>query len=73
VSAACTAEAKKIYTDPLVVVDPFGSASYGIALVYARTPAPRTAPPEHSLTTAVCVYDKRTHRAELSGGFRTAP
>jgi len=73
VATACTAAAKKDYANPLVVVDPFGSDSYGIALVYARTPAPKGAPPANSLTTAVCVYDKKTHKAELSGGFETAP
>jgi hypothetical protein len=73
VTTACTAQAKKVYANPLVVIDPFGSDSYGIALVYARTPAPKGAPPDNSLTTAVCVYDKKTHKAELSGGFQTGP
>jgi hypothetical protein len=73
VTTACTAVAKKDYVNPLVVVDPFGSDSYGIALVYARTPVPKGAPPANSLTTVVCVYDKKTHKAELSGGFETGP
>jgi hypothetical protein len=73
VATACTAQAKKVYSNPLVVVDPFGSDSYGVALVYVRTPVPRNSPPEKSLTTAVCVYDKKTHKAELSGGFQTGP
>jgi hypothetical protein len=73
VATACTAQAKKVYANPLVVVDPFGSDSYGIALVYARTPVPKGAPPDNSVTTAVCVYDKKTHEAELSGGFQTGP
>jgi hypothetical protein len=73
VAAACTAAAKKQYANPIVVVDPFGTESYGVALVYARTPVPKNSPPENSLTTAVCVYDKKTQKAELSGAFRTAP
>ncbi len=73
VAVACTARAKMTYANPLVVVDPFGSESYGVALVYARTPVPKNAPPENSLTTAVCVYDKKTHKAEISGGFQTGP
>jgi hypothetical protein len=73
VTTACTAQAKKVYANPLLVVDPFGSDSYGVALVYARTPAPRGAPPGNSLATAICVYDKKTHKAELSGGFQTVP
>jgi hypothetical protein len=73
VADACTAQAKKTYANPLVVVDPFGSESYGVALVYARTPVPKNAPTANALTTAVCVYDKKTHKAELSGGFETGP
>jgi hypothetical protein len=73
VSTACTAAAKKEYANPIVVVDPFGSETYGVALVYARTPVGKNSPPENSITTAVCVYDKETHRAELSGGFLTGP
>jgi hypothetical protein len=73
VTTACSAQAKKLYTNPIVVVDPFGSDSYGVALIYARTPAPKGAPHDNSLTTAVCVYDKKTHKAELSGGFETGP
>lgn len=73
VTTACTAQARKLYANPLVVVDPFGSESYGVALVYARTPLPRNSTPDNSLTTVVCVYDKKTHKAELSGGFQTGP
>ena len=73
VTTACTARAKEVYANPLVVVDPFGSESYGVALVYARTPVPKNASPANALTTAVCVYDKKTHKAELSGGFETGP
>jgi hypothetical protein len=73
VAVACTAQAKETYANPLVVVDRFGSESYGIALVYARTPVPKNAPPANSLATAVCIYDKKTHKAELSGDFETGP
>jgi hypothetical protein len=62
VSTACTASAKKEYANPVVVVGPFGSETYGVALVYARTPVGKNSPPENSITTA-----------ELSGGFLTGP
>jgi hypothetical protein len=73
VSTACAVAAKRVYANPIVVVDPFGSDSYGVALVYARTPVGKNSPPENSITTAVCIYDKKTHKAELSGGFLTGP
>jgi hypothetical protein len=53
------------------VVDANGSASYGFALVYTRLPAPKGATPAPGLATIVCVYDKKTKKAELSGEFRT--
>jgi len=71
VTRACTAQAKKTYADAVVVVDANGSASYGIALVYARLPAPKGATPSPGLATVVCVYDKKSKKAELSGEFRT--
>jgi hypothetical protein len=71
VTRACTAQAKKNYADAVVVVDAFGSASYGFALVYAHLPAPKGAMLAPGLATIVCVYDKKTKKAELSGEFRT--
>jgi hypothetical protein len=69
VATKCTAAAKKIYANPIVVVDPNGSESYGIALVYARPPAPKGSPPAAGLATVVCIYNKRTKAAELSGAL----
>jgi len=71
VSRACTVEAKKHYADPIVVVDPYGSSSFGVALVYARLPSPKGATPQPGLATVVCIYDKKMKKAELSGEFRT--
>jgi hypothetical protein len=71
VARACTIEAKKRYTDPIVVVDPYGSSSFSVALVYARLPGPKGAPPPPGLATVVCIYDKKMKKAELSGEFRT--
>jgi hypothetical protein len=71
VSHACTVEAKKHYTGPVVVVDPYGSTSYGVALIYARLAGAKGATPPPGLATVVCIYDKKTKKAELSGEFRT--
>jgi hypothetical protein len=71
VSRACAVEAKKRYADPVVVVDSYGAVSYGVALIYARLAGPKGATPPPGLATVVCIYDKKTKKAELSGEFRT--
>ncbi|AFT71196.1 hypothetical protein B5T_02928 [Alloalcanivorax dieselolei B5] len=63
VQAACEALSPKEGTI-LVEVNPFGSESYGTALVYHRTDA--------GLDRYVCIYDKQSKEAELSAAFPTA-
>jgi len=51
----CTQRAAAVFDKPVVAVDPFGTEAYGIALVSKGSRA------------AVCAYDKKTKRVELSG------
>lgn len=60
VAAACTA----LVTEPgalTVEINPFGSESYGAALVTLATPA--------GTDRMVCIYDKRAKTAELTAPF----
>ena len=58
VKAACLALAANL-KNPSIQVDPFGTQSYGVALVKA----------EGDAATYVCVFDKVTKAAEFSLGF----
>ncbi len=71
VAKTCTTLAKSRFTDPIVLVDAFGSASYGIVQVYGRTQSPKGLAQLPGLSSAICVYDKKTKKAELSGEIRT--
>lgn len=71
VAKGCTARAKTVFADPIVLVDAFGSASYGIALVYGRTQSPKGMPQLSGLESLVCIYDKKTKKIELSGPIQT--
>ncbi|RJE82664.1 hypothetical protein [Paracoccus onubensis] len=63
VQAACEALSPKEGT-VLVEVNPFGSESYGAAIVYHRTDA--------GLDRYVCIYDKQSKEAELTAAFPAA-
>ena len=71
VSKTCTTLAKSRFADPIVLVDAFGSASYGIAQVYGRPRSPKGFAQLSGLSSAICVYDKKTKKAELSGEIIT--
>lgn len=71
VSKTCTTLAKSRFADPIVLVDAFGSASYGIAQVYGRPQSPKGLAQLPGLSSAICVYDKKTKKAELSGEIMT--
>lgn len=60
VQAACEALAPKGGALQ-VEVDPYGSESYGLAILTHRT--------ETGQDRYVCVYDKRSQKAEISGAF----
>lgn len=59
VSRACTAAAKKDLSHVTVTVDPFGSESYGLALVRGKPHRTKVS------VSRICVFDKRTQAVEL--------
>lgn len=61
VETACLAAAEPLFEVPQVRVDPFGSESYGLALVTGRA---RGADAE---IAAICVFDKQTKAVEIGG------
>ncbi len=71
VEKTCTERAKSVLLSPVAIVDAYGSESYGIAIVYGREPGGKGATPAPGLASVVCVYDKRTKKAELSGIIET--
>jgi hypothetical protein len=67
---ACMVEALKAFDNPEATVDSYGSPSYGIAYVEGRPKKSlRSDNPTdaNSLFSAICIYNKYTKRAELSG------
>lgn len=63
VERACRAATKGVIDPQVVQVDPYGSESYGFAVLVG---------PEAStskLRLVVCAYDKRTQVAEVSAAF----
>lgn len=63
VKAACTALAPSGGA-LLVEVSPFGSESYGAAIVYQLT--------EAGLDRYLCIFDKQTQKAELTAALPSA-
>jgi len=61
VEAACLKAAEPLFESPAARVDPFGSESYGLALVTGKA---RGADAE---IAAICVYDKQTRAVEIGG------
>ncbi|MBJ3786278.1 hypothetical protein [Devosia sediminis] len=55
VEEACLAATADYFTDASVVVDPFGSESFGLAIVSSDT------------ASIVCVFDKETKAVEIGG------
>ncbi len=60
VETACLAATDGVFTEPSVVVDPFGSESYGLAIVSGPFPSGGSA-------SIVCVFDKATKAVEIGG------
>lgn len=58
---ACREKVPEGFTVEHMRVDPFGSESYGVAVVQG------TSKPDDEAQTLVCVYDKRDKTAEMSG------
>ena len=61
VEAACLAAAAPLFESAAARVDPFGSESYGLALVTGKAKGADTE------IAAICVYDKQTKAVEIGG------
>ncbi len=60
VETACLTATDGVFTDATAVVDPFGSESYGLAIVSGIFPSGGSA-------SIVCVFDKETKAVEIGG------
>ncbi|HWL66818.1 MAG TPA: hypothetical protein VNS22_00365 [Geminicoccus sp.] len=63
VAAACLAEAAPLLEDATATVDPFGSPSFGLAVVRGRQRG------GDGRAMAVCVYDKQSKAVEVGGAI----
>lgn len=61
VEAACLKAADPLFSQAVARVDPFGSESYGLALMSG------TAKGSDAGIAAICVYDKKTGAVEIGG------
>ncbi|WP_245413548.1 hypothetical protein [Mangrovicella endophytica] len=61
VDAACTKATVGLLDDAAATVDPFGSESYGLALVTGAAKG------SSRRASVICVYDKKTKEAEVGG------
>jgi hypothetical protein len=60
VEQSCIAAAEGLVTNATAVVDPFGSESFGLALVTGETP-------DGLSSSLICVFDKQTKAVEIGG------
>jgi hypothetical protein len=61
VEAACLAAAEPTFETAVATVDPFGSESYGLALISGKAKG------ADSEIAAICVYDKKSKAVEIGG------
>jgi hypothetical protein len=61
VRTACLKASEVLIDNGAILVDPFGSESYGLALISGEAKGADTT------VSAICVYDKKTKRVELGG------
>ncbi|KQZ63167.1 hypothetical protein ASD54_01960 [Rhizobium sp. Root149] len=59
VEAACGKAASRLIEKPVSVVDPYGSESYGLALVSGKAKGAK------QTISTICVFDKKTKKAEV--------
>jgi hypothetical protein len=62
VTDKCLAAATDLFIEPAATVDPFGSSSYGMALIRGKAKGAET-----TEIAAICVYDKKTKAVEIGG------
>lgn len=60
VEDACLTATKGVFTEPTATVDPFGSESYGLALVSGAFPSGGEG-------AIICVFDKQAKTVEIGG------
>lgn len=60
VEQSCITASEGMVSNATAVVDPFGSESYGLAIVTGDTGA-------DSKTSLICVFDKQTKAVEIGG------
>lgn len=60
VEVACLQATRGMIENAKAVIDPFGSASFGLAIVTGETGGGRTA-------AIVCVFDKASHDVQVGG------
>jgi hypothetical protein len=61
VAAKCTVLAEGRIEQPKVVVDPFGTESYGVAFLTGKAVG------ADAIVSSICVYDKKSQAAEIGG------
>jgi hypothetical protein len=66
VEAACLKAAEPQFQTAVATVDPFGSTSYGLALIRGKAKGADTE------IAAICVYDKKAKTVEIGGELPTA-
>jgi hypothetical protein len=66
VAAACIAAAAPLIDNAAADVDPFGSESYGLALLHGKAKG------AESDIRAICVFDKATKAVEIGGELPAA-
>jgi hypothetical protein len=59
VEQKCTAASGEIFRKPMVAVDPTGTESYGVAIVYGRSKEAK------GPAAVICVMDKKTGKVEI--------
>jgi hypothetical protein len=61
VQQKCAALAEGRIEQPRIVVDPFGTESYGVAILTGKAVGSET------VVSSICVFDKKSQTAEISG------
>ncbi len=64
VETKCLAAAGSALDEPRAAVDPFGSESFGLAVVHGKAKGGSTP------VAFICVYDKKTQMIEIGGELR---